>query len=157
VSSVTDMSRMFGYTTSFSTENYDNLLIGWASLTSLQPNVIFDAPSTSYCNGETARDYIINTYGWTITDAGLDCSSLSVDDIDKLAVSIYPNPVSSELMIKVNSYLINKPYAICDVLGQVLLKGRLNDIDTVINVESLVDSIYFLNIADSKTHKFVKQ
>ena len=83
VSSVTNMGDMFQSATSFSTENYDNLLIGWATKT-LQPNVVFDAPLTSYCNGETTRTSIINTYGWTITDGGLDCSSvvncLTVED-----------------------------------------------------------------------------
>ena len=79
VSSVTSMSGMFynyWHDTSFSTTNYDALLLGWASLGILQPNVAFNAGVSSYCNGETARDYIINTYGWTITDGGLDCSSI---------------------------------------------------------------------------------
>ncbi len=77
VSSVTTMEVMFRDATSYSTANYVSLLNGWASLPTLQPNVIFDAPPTSYCNGETARSYIINTYGWTITDGGLDCTSLT--------------------------------------------------------------------------------
>ena len=66
---VTNIYRMFRSATSFSTENYDNLLTGGATKT-LQPNVLFEAPSTSYCNGETARASILNTYDLTITDAG---------------------------------------------------------------------------------------
>ncbi|WP_282122121.1 BspA family leucine-rich repeat surface protein [Algibacter mikhailovii] len=71
VSNVSDMTDMFYYANSFSTENYDKLLIGWARQ-SLQPNVSFGAGATRYCNGEAARASIIETYGWTITDGGKD-------------------------------------------------------------------------------------
>ena len=69
VSNVTNIYRMFRSAISFSTKNYDNLLTGGANKI-LQPNVLFEAPSTSYCNGETAKASILNTYGLTITDAG---------------------------------------------------------------------------------------
>ena len=69
VSSVTDMRGMFTDATSFSTENYDTLLAGWATQT-LQPNVVFDAPSTSYCQGLQDRQKLIYDFGWTIADGG---------------------------------------------------------------------------------------
>ena len=69
VSNVTNIYRMFRSATSFSTKNYDNLLTGGANKI-LQPNVLFEALSASYCNGETARASILNTYGLTISDAG---------------------------------------------------------------------------------------
>ncbi|MEW4925009.1 BspA family leucine-rich repeat surface protein [Algibacter sp. 2305UL17-15] len=77
VSSVTSMLVMFKDANSFSTANYDNLLINWASLPTLQPNVNFDGGPSNYCNGESGRNTLINTHGWTITDGGLDCSSLT--------------------------------------------------------------------------------
>ena len=68
------------YTTAFSTENYDNLLIGWATKT-LQPNIAFTYSSAN-CKGEVAREDIINTYGWIITDEDKSalCVSLSNED-----------------------------------------------------------------------------
>ena len=72
VSSVTSMGGMF-YNSQLSTANYDSLLIGWASLPSLQTNVNFHAGSSRYCSGESARNTLINTHGWTITDGGKDC------------------------------------------------------------------------------------
>ena len=57
--------------TSLSSDNYDSILIGWASQ-NLQQDVPLGAGSTMYCSGATARNTLVNTYGWTITDGGYD-------------------------------------------------------------------------------------
>ncbi len=57
---------------SFSTTNYDALLIGWAAQT-VQPNVEFVAPTTDYSAGAaaTARGVLTSApNNWTITDGG---------------------------------------------------------------------------------------
>src|SRR5690606_27234647 len=71
VSNVTDMTDMFAGVT-LPTFYYDSLLTAWSNLT-LQNNVNFSAGSSHYCNSETARDNIVNTYGWTISDGGKLC------------------------------------------------------------------------------------
>jgi hypothetical protein len=65
------MSGIFSGT-SLSTANYDNILIGWNNIPSLQSNVTLDSPAT-YCAGAAARSNIITTYSWTINDAGEAC------------------------------------------------------------------------------------
>ncbi len=72
VSSVTDMTFMFESVT-LSSANYDSILIGWNSLPSLKSGVQFSGGNSKYCNGETARQNMIDNYGWTITDGGKDC------------------------------------------------------------------------------------
>lgn len=53
------------------TTNYDKTLISWASQ-SVQNGVVFDGGDSKYSSaGEVARNILINTYGWTITDGGL--------------------------------------------------------------------------------------
>jgi surface protein len=70
VSSVTNMDNMFNGVT-LHHQNYDDLLIGWASLT-LQLNVNFHGGNGKYSsNATTARQYIIDTFNWSIYDAGL--------------------------------------------------------------------------------------
>ena len=70
VSCVTSMSSMF-YGVILSTSNYDDLLLGWSQLT-LQSNVTFDAGYSKYSNvAADARQFIITTFAWTITDGGL--------------------------------------------------------------------------------------
>ncbi|MFK7813671.1 MAG: BspA family leucine-rich repeat surface protein, partial [Maribacter sp.] len=76
VSSVGDMLNMFNGIT-LSIENYDALLNRW-STQALQTNVDFSAGNSRYCQGEEARQKLIDDFGWTITDEGKleDCDSV---------------------------------------------------------------------------------
>jgi surface protein len=160
VSNVTNMPGMFDGV-ELSTANYDDLLIGWASITPnetpLKQNVVFSGGNSKYCNGASARTSLISTYGWSITDGGLDCTSLDTETFDAISLKLYPNPVINVLNIKVDINLINQPYNVFDSLGRVVLKGKLNDVDTVINVEQLSKGIYYLKVLDNKASKFVKE
>ena len=56
-----------------STENYDPLLIKLASQAQASRPKIFDMGTSTYTAGgaaEAARNTLVNTYGWTITDGG---------------------------------------------------------------------------------------
>ena len=65
------MFNMFTFTP-LDTTSYDALLIGWSQLPSLQSNVLLHVYPAKYSSGAAAdaRQYIIDTYGWTINDAG---------------------------------------------------------------------------------------
>ena len=75
VSSVTSMVNMFNGLT-LSTTNYDSLLVGWNSLSSLQNDTNFSAGNSQYSPGSsaTARANIISTYNWSIYDGGINDS-----------------------------------------------------------------------------------
>ena len=144
-----------------STANYDNTLIGWATRATnggvLNQGVTFDGGSSNYCNSSDARDYLINTYGWIITDGGLNCADLGTEAFNKMSLSLYPNPASSFLNIKAHTNLVNHPYSITDALGKIVLKGKLNEGDTGINVEHLSTGIYYIKVANNKASKFIKE
>lgn len=70
VQNVTDMTNIFSNANAWpgiSNENYDQTLIGWAALPSLQANVPIGAPGKRFCAAENARNTLISTYGWTFT------------------------------------------------------------------------------------------
>jgi surface protein len=146
VSNVTLMPQMFSGATSFSTENYDNLLIGWATKI-LQPDVVFGANSTPYCNGETARTSIINTYNWTINDAGKDCSSLSNKDFLSTNFSFYPNPTTST--IELNS-ILSARYTLYSIIGKTMTKGNLTVGKNNIDLSNYTNGVYLLKINTNK-------
>jgi surface protein len=79
VSNVTNMQGMFQNIT-LSTENYNNLLLGWSQL-ELQNNVIFHGGYSRYSSGlpASARQSIIDNFSWTITDGGIAHYSLSLE------------------------------------------------------------------------------
>ncbi|SKB70468.1 gliding motility-associated C-terminal domain-containing protein [Sphingobacterium nematocida] len=76
ISKVTDM-RDFLSNSGLSTTNYDATLIGWANQTNVPQNISLGAVGLKYCQGKTARQSLINTKLWTITDAGEGCVVLN--------------------------------------------------------------------------------
>ncbi|WP_157417828.1 BspA family leucine-rich repeat surface protein [Aequorivita capsosiphonis] len=76
VVNVTDMIGMF-QNVSLSTVNYDVLLNGWSNLT-LKNNVTFNVGNSKYCSGEIAKNNIITTFGWSITDGGPSLSIFAI-------------------------------------------------------------------------------
>ena len=73
VSSVIDMSDMLGGC-AMDRDNYDAALISWASQ-SLQSGVSLGATGLKYCNGEAARNILINSFSWAISGDTKECGS----------------------------------------------------------------------------------
>ncbi|MCH4552434.1 BspA family leucine-rich repeat surface protein [Aestuariibaculum lutulentum] len=67
IKNVLNMTDML-YDSGLSTANYDSTLIGWSSKV-LQNKVNFQT-NTTYCLSQEARQYIIDTYDWNISDGG---------------------------------------------------------------------------------------
>lgn len=91
VSTASVMSNAFS-ASGLSVQNYEAILGKWALLT-LQPNVYFGAQGINYCNAAQARQSIIDNYGWTISDANLDCSYWGLEGLSD-AFELYPNPTN---------------------------------------------------------------
>jgi len=72
VSNVTYMNYMLD-NTPMSIDNYDALLIDWNNLSTLKSNVTFGVQGLEYCAGETARQSIINNYGWSFVGDSKYC------------------------------------------------------------------------------------
>ncbi|MEO9871498.1 BspA family leucine-rich repeat surface protein [Ekhidna sp.] len=75
VSQVTNMENMFNGS-GLSPQNYDNILIAWAALDNLQPNVPLGASGITFCKSAAARAILTDPAGlnWTINDDGEFCS-----------------------------------------------------------------------------------
>jgi surface protein len=72
ITQVKNFYRFMRWADGLSTANYDATLISWASQTPSLNEVPNFGGSTYTLGGaaETARNTLINTYGWTITDGG---------------------------------------------------------------------------------------
>jgi len=101
-----------------------------------------------------ARQSIIDTYGWTITDGVLDCATASIEDQTQLDISIYPNPTNNTLFISGNETPIT--VAIYNVLGKEVLSIKNTN---NINVQALPSGVYVIRISDGigqTNRKFIK-
>ena len=74
ISNVQDVFGMFDGVT-LSTTNYDALLTAWSTLT-LQEDLQFSGGNSQYCASAAARTAIINNFGWSIGDGGLETGCL---------------------------------------------------------------------------------
>jgi surface protein len=152
VSAVTGMNAMFDHS-GLSTTNYDVLLNGWSQQT-IQQNIVFGAVDINYCNGEDARQRLIDTYNWTFTDGGVDCATAGVDDRNLIAIAVYPNPAKDKLFI----LGLSKPskVSIYNVLGKLVFSETTS---SEVDLEGLQSGVYIVKIRDQQketTRKFVK-
>lgn len=113
------------------------------------------AHNGGYVNGGIGHPGFLKSTGLSVRC--LSDSSLSNTTIKINNIKLNPNPVSSVFNIKTDDNLINQPYTIIDGLGRVVLEGKLNDVDTTINVEQLSKGIYYLKVSDKNASKFIKE
>ena len=85
ISSMESADGMFQNVT-LSTDNYDEILIGWSTLleteTKIPENITIDFGNSIYSvcgGGNKARSILINDYGWTITDSGMLEDDIVID------------------------------------------------------------------------------
>jgi surface protein len=152
VGSVTDMESMLD-NSGLSKTNYDVVLNGW-SLQTVQQNVTLGAAGLTYCDGEEARQGLIDDYGWTINDSGLECATAGVDDENLLAVSVYPNPTKDKLFIQGLSN--SSKILIYNVLGKLVFSETTS---SEVDLKGLQSGIYMVKIMDQQketTRKFIK-
>jgi hypothetical protein len=125
-----------------STDNYDAILISWSQQV-LQSNVRFGVWEVNFCNGAAAKQSIIDTYGRTITDSGVDFGTAVIEDEHLLAISIYLNPTNNTLFISVNETPI--AVANCNILGKEVLSIKNTN---NINVKALPSGVYVIRISE---------
>ena len=72
------------------------------------------------------------------------------DILEGINLSVYPNPSNNMITIKCGYNLIGDQYYITDQKGRPLLKGKLTDETTPIDISQLNSGIYLLQIVDQK-------
>jgi hypothetical protein len=73
---------------------------------------------------------------------------LSVSEIEAESVSIYPNPIQNELNIKLQSFSEGR-WLLFNELGQRVMEGQLQGIETKINTANLASGFYALQLKDA--------
>lgn len=101
----------------------------------------------------------VTSNGCSATSAPLNVQIGGIQDLHVGQLSLYPNPANQQLMVEVANWnqlpegtLVN----IYDVLGNVLIREKLVDEKTILNIERLQKGIYFARVNDSFV-RFVKE
>ncbi len=84
-------------------------------------------------------------------------SSLSTTDSELASnLAVYPNPASDQLNIETNDIRISS-VSIVDIVGKVLLsEENLDTTQKVLDISSLSNGIYFVNVNNSTTKRIIK-
>ncbi len=152
VSNVLLMNGMF-FQSNLSFKNYDKLLNGWSQLSSLQPNVTLNVGNSQYCESEEARQYLIDTYGWTITDGGKDALCNQDNDLDGVldhkdnCLDTRPNVTVNDNgceIIALGAILVYGSTPTCpgEANGGITISSSLVDYTFNISIEGPVSSEY---------------
>ena len=142
----------FGGGVFYSTDNGNN----WTAInTGLTDLTIFDL--------ELNDSYIIaatNTQGvFRFALSNLNLSTGISEFYVKGIISLFPNPTTNQINVKVDSRLIGTAYTVFDNLGKSVFSGIINKENTLIDLGNLSDGIYMLSIGDNKKQifKIIKQ
>jgi len=76
------------------------------------------------------------------------------DEVLDKNISIFPNPTSGLVQIQIKEKTANLNYEVYTVLGQAVLRGKLQH-NKVINLARLPNAIYYLKITEEETHKSI--
>ena len=72
---------------------------------------------------------------------------------------VYPNPTKNIIVITSKLNLTNKQFTISNIVGQIVLSGKLNTNETMLNLADLPNGFYLLNMEGSldKSIKIIKE
>ena len=77
-------------------------------------------------------------------------SFLSISEISNIdLVSVYPNPATSNIYIKIATNLLGSDYSVYNNVGKLVLAGKLNTENTMIELNNLSDGIYLIKVGDN--------
>lgn len=101
------------------------------------------------------------------TEATNFCLSSTREDVVKedityntFSLTLYPNPVRGNELNIVTKNAENATFRIVNTLGQELLTGELNDVESTINVSRLESGVYFIAVKNNDavvTKQFIKK
>jgi len=128
-------------------------------------NAIGSGGSASYTLGQIAYTNINGSNGSVNhgVQQPVEFFTLDVDDYldNNFQIATYPNPTSDNLQLSIEHLTANKlSYFLYDVHGRTLMHQSINNLKTIIAMNSLPAAIYFLKIMGNnriiKTVKIIK-
>ena len=131
----------------------DSLIASTSQAIYQDSNVLYDS---SYCY--KVKAFLEACESDMSKSACMRIAGLKDININNQDITLYPNPTSSDIYLKIDQSIIGSGYTITNTLGKIVLQGKLLDVSMNINLNDFPQGIYFLNIEKTKqTLKVIKQ
>jgi hypothetical protein len=109
------------------------------------------------------KDRIIATFmvaprASLLTSVG--CETVGINESSNSNIfSVYPNPANNQINVKTNAKLLGSVYIVYDNTGKLVLTGKINSENTVIELGNLSDGIYLFSVGENlkQTFKVIKE
>ena len=77
----------------------------------------------------------------------------------ELGISLFPNPAQNKINIHIPVKLLGSNYTVNDFVGKVVLEGKINSENTIIELAHLPAGIYLFSVGDNlkQTFKIIKE
>lgn len=141
----------------FNSEVYSKTSTGYYYRPILNGNYTITFSAEGYI-AKTIPNIQVNNGGMTIQDVILTKDNIGLERIiEESQFNIYPNPAKDVLMVSLkNTNGSENTYSIKNALGVEVIKGRIANKTTNIDISNLNTGIYFIGIG-TKVIKFIKE
>jgi hypothetical protein len=88
------------------------------------------------------------------------CETVGINESSNSNIfSVYPNPANNQINVKTNAKLLGSVYIVYDNTGKLVLTGKINSENTVIELGNLSDGIYLFSVGENlkQTFKVIKE
>lgn len=110
---------------------------------------------TATANGDYAVEITIGNC--SDTSACMPITTVSLDELTKNNISVYPNPTTNSLKVDLGDHMDVVNYSITSFTGQVILENTVKNTSSIsLDVSHMAKGVYFLNL-NSITYKIIKQ
>ncbi len=119
----------------------------------ITPNIVEEFTGSVDCIGNVSDQSVPIT-------ASITGTPTSIDNLDKLNISVFPNPVKDHLIINSSEEFVGSEYFIYALTGAVVVNGVINSNELNIDMGQLSSGIYTLSIILNQkefTYKLVKK
>jgi hypothetical protein len=94
---------------------------------------------------------------YVVDNICVETNSVSLNEEISFSFSIYPNPASKQLTIHCNESLSGRTYVVCDQIGKMIMRGRLENTSTSFSISDLSNGFYTLDIEGHGRRTFIVQ
>ncbi|QZT37349.1 T9SS type A sorting domain-containing protein [Halosquirtibacter xylanolyticus] len=128
---------------------FDKKLTTYENIDNVVDNVVVKVSALKSIAGSRSEVFVSTTDKLFIYE---NSRALASVDLQKVNVSIYPNPVIEILNVKSNDLISS--FEIYNVLGSIVSKGAIDSNETALNVSSLISGMYIIKLYGTD-HKLV--